>query len=353
VPPRRSATAGDLFANDPGLGRALVDDLADPASALSAALVYRTLPRTWLALGDSITEGMGATDRPRRWITRALIQLRAAAGIGGGAGYLPTWQNTAWADPTGPWALPADAPRVNWAKVPGSRAVILAAGRSATVTVTGTSADLWVHRYGGAPRLAVQVDGGPETTWDTNFAGEKADRLHLAFASHGTHTVAVRNTGTGDGVVGGIMVYAFSGWTSTQIATINGLALESARQILGLIQPDLITIEAGVNNIAAITPEKTAADLDWLIANTIRPVLPRARILLLHTYAPFGSTAAWQPYLDSMRYYAGQHRSLDVLDLSDLMGEATQGGLWQGDGLHPSDAGHERIADHFTDLFLR
>lgn len=76
-----------------------------PLAHWSAALNDRAnRPATWLAMGDSITEGQGASSRDNRWITRTLNGLRAAyptAGVVGGTGYLPGWY--AVFGPDSPW----------------------------------------------------------------------------------------------------------------------------------------------------------------------------------------------------------------------------------------------------------
>ena len=60
-----------------------------------AALANRdNAPAKWLAIGDSITEGMGASTNINRWTQRSLTGLRnrfATTGLtGGGFGFLPS-----------------------------------------------------------------------------------------------------------------------------------------------------------------------------------------------------------------------------------------------------------------------
>lgn len=339
------------------------------ALVLKATYVASRLPTTWLALGDSITEGSGATDRDHRWINLAAGKLRAAAGISGGAGYLPAWQNTGWADAHAPWSWPGGTGDANWGKTWGGRVSVLAAGATGRLVVTGTSLDLWVHAYGGGPTVAVAVDGGTPVVIDTNTATEAGQRTHIPFPARGSHTITVTNTGSGVAAIGGAMVYdgdestglrlydaAFSGATSQQIGAQTGsnLTLPALENIVGIAAPDFITIEAGINDERQSVPvADVITHIDTLIGG-LRTVTPRARIMLVHCYAPAGETAAWQPYLDALRNYAATHRSVGVLDLADLMGgTATTSGLWQADGTHPSNAGHERIASHLADLLLR
>lgn len=327
----------------------------------------RSFPTTWLALGDSITEGMGASDRDHRWITRALTKLRAAAGITGGPGYLPVWMNTQWASGDAPWVL-TSAGKDDWGRALGQRSGTVFPGGDVTATVTGTSAELWYQGFPGGGALGISVDGGPEQTVLTHSDPWRGDlRVPLAFASRGTHTVKVRHISGGNLMISGVMVYdgdetsglrlydaAHSGWTSDQANGSGDFTPEALQQLIRAAAPDLITLGIGVNDqiTAAALPAATVANIDATVS-LIRAAAPRARIVLVHCYAPNGAAAGWQPYLDGMRDWAAQHRSVDVLDLADLMGEATTSGLWQGDGVHPSDAGHERIADHFTDLILR
>lgn len=121
-------------------------------------------PAVWVAYGDSITEGQGATDRQLRWIDQTLTSLRSRyPGSGADVPYLPGWYAV----------FPPDSPWQPYARRTGTvsndsfgslglRTATLSRGASQTYALKGTAADLYYLTKGGV--MAYTVDDGPPTT---------------------------------------------------------------------------------------------------------------------------------------------------------------------------------------------
>lgn len=338
----------------------------DVQDAVTGLRNLTNVPKTWMAIGDSITEGSYASTRENRWISRARDKLRTRAGLTGGVGYIPAWQVTV-ADGGGflwpnPWTPTGDASLIDWLDSLGFRGALLNAGASMSISVTGTSVDVWAIRAPGNAALSIKIDGGTPVTLATDGAyGSPTVRTGISLGTRGTHTVAISSP-TGTAALAGVMVYdgdetaglrlydaAHSGWNSTQAINFNPGNLAA---LVAQAAPDLVSIGIGVNDIAAgIASTTTAANVAQL-AQTVWAGAPRARIIFVLTYAPAGNDAAWGPYTNELRYLCAT-RNLELLDLRDRMGVATTSGYWHGDGLHPSDTGHELIADLFVDCVTR
>jgi hypothetical protein len=69
---------------------------------------------------------------------------------------------------------------------------------SATIRFTGTQMRLYMAKTAGSGVAAVRIDGGPETTVDTYAAQDAGDALVYTSSTLplGSHTLAIRNTGT-------------------------------------------------------------------------------------------------------------------------------------------------------------
>ncbi len=338
-----------LVVSTVGCGQTATDPLSHWRQALKDRQQHAA---TWLAIGDSITEGQGASARQDRWIDRTAASLRD--GVPGGAGYVPGWYAVYGPDST--WT--AYAARTGTvtdesASSLGLRTAVLPAGASQTYAFTGTSADLYYTAGGGV--LGYSVDGGPATDIDT--AGPvAAKRSHVDSPAPGDHSLTVTAlSGTvrlagaagfdGDEDSGVHLVdSAHSGYTSGQFVAADA----DQDPLVSLVQPDLVTIELGVNDYLKgdATPEHVSQNLEDLVQDVRKQVTTPPSIVLVIPYgigpASGGAARTWDEYADAIRTL-GPALSVGVLDLSS-MGTASPGGTWSSDGLHQSDAGHAEMA---------
>lgn len=309
-------------------------------------------PATWVAIGDSITEGQGASARQNRWID----QTAAALAPGATADYLPAWY--AVYGPDSLWESYAERSGTVRDESFGSlglRTATMETGASQTYELTGTSADLYYLTGGGL--LAYSVDDGPATTIDTAGVYSTANRRRVDFPTPGAHRLTVTAlTGTGylSGVTefdgdedNGLHVFdnAHSGYTCAQFVA----AEEELGPIMAMVQPDLVTIELGVNDYlqGSATPAELEANLrDMVVKLRQRLEDQEPSIVLVLPYGIDGDSPgadpSWEDYAAAIRSL-GAELSVGVLDMSS-MGVATEGGYWSTDGLHPSDAGNAEMA---------
>lgn len=336
--------------------RAPVDVLGRWRSALDH---QSTAPASWLALGDSITEGQGASSRSERWIDLTGGSLRT--GPAGGDGYLPGWYavygpDSTWQAYTARTGTVTDESSDSL----GLRTARLEASASQSYAFTGTSADVYYTSPGGV--LAYTVDGGPQTTIDTGGAPSTAHRSHVDFPDRGLHTLtlsAVSGSVSLSGVFAfdgdehsGVHVFdgAHSGYTTGQFVA----AGPDVDPVISMVQPDLVTIELGVNDYLKddATPAHVKDDLSALVDDLRRQLKkkpPSIVLVIPYDIAPGADEQAhsWAEYASAIRSL-GVELSVGVLDMSS-MGTAQPGGDWSADGLHPSDAGHRAMAQRAAD----
>jgi len=192
---------------------------------------------------------------------------------------------------------------------------------------------------------------------DSPEAGSTAHRRHVEFPNRGLHTltvVAVSGTVSLSGVFAfngdersGVHLFdgAHSGYTTGQFVA----AQPDLDPVVSLVQPDLVTIELGVNDYLKgdATPEHVKANLNELVVDLrqqLKNKSPSIVLVLPYDIGPVsnGSVRAWADYASAIRSL-GAELSLGVLDMSSI-GTATPGGYWSQDGLHPSDAGQRQMA---------
>jgi lysophospholipase L1-like esterase len=119
---------------------------------------------------------------------------------------------------------------------------------------------------------------------------------------------------------------------------------------VALLDPDLVTIELGVNDYlrGTASPAELKANLQRQIGNLRDGSAGRSpSIVLVITYGigvvPSPPTYRWDDYADELRSIAKGDPTVGVLDLT-AMGTSKPGGLWAADALHPSDRGNAEMA---------
>src|SRR6478609_5398446 len=142
----------------PGFGGAL-----GYRAILDAALAAKTL--TWVAIGDSITEGQETSTLTNRWIDKAVGSVRTRgfqpAGVTGAVtGFLPGWHGILPA--VNPYTSRSGSATDLSAAGVSPHVTDLGASGSVTYTVTGTDAD--IHWTGGGGTFTWSVDGGGTTS---------------------------------------------------------------------------------------------------------------------------------------------------------------------------------------------
>jgi len=336
---------------------------ADPLATWNAAVADRAdEPANWVALGDSITEGQGASARSTRWMDLTLDGLRTqhpTKGVTGGAGYLPaqfavygpdsTWGDWATAS-TGSSQFDATAPDL------GYRSVAMQAGASRTYAFTGTAIDIWWARYPGSGDFTYSVDGAAPETVATTGTASTGTTTTVDGLSSGEHTVTVTAVSPFsllgftifDGDRGkGIHRYdsAHSGATIATFTEDQEGFLTAMRRAA----PDLITITLGGNDASKLTPEELGTQyVAFLKALAALPTKPS--LLVIGEFDPAssmtdGMASPWSTYLAEIENAAAKGGAAFV-GMADTFPQADHSGtgIYSTDGIHPNDSGQRRIA---------
>jgi hypothetical protein len=169
-----------------------------------------------LMIGDSFTEGRGATLTARSLtvrVTAALRQTLQPSGIAGGFGYLSAWSGSSATAGGGtitdyPVALAGAPDTTDGTYGVSRRNIFLSSGQSATFTITGTGFDIFWVQGPALGTFTYAVDGGSTTTVTSTggAAPTSGHRTQVTGLSAGSHTVVLTRL-TGVNVIEGLMVY--------------------------------------------------------------------------------------------------------------------------------------------------
>lgn len=335
----------------------------DALASWNAAVADRSdAPASWIALGDSITEGQGASSRDTRWMDLVLDELRdrhPTAGTPGGAGYLPARfavyePDSPWAD----WATSSTGTSDFDVTVPslGYRSVAMQAGASRTYPFTGTGIDIWWTRYPGSGDFTYRIDGGAEQEVATSGSATAGATTKVDGLARGQHTVTI--TAQAPFVLQGFTIFdgdrdrgirladsAHSGATIRTFTADQEGFLTAVRRAA----PDLITITLGGNDAADVTPTELGTQYRaFLRALSALPTKPS--LLVIGEFVPDrsmtdGMQSPWSEYLDAIRQAAADSGAAWV-GMADTFPEADSSGsgIYSTDGIHPNDEGQRRIA---------
>lgn len=333
-------------------------------TSFRATLANRFFSRCSIAvIGDSLSEGQGATAVAYRSVNRLADALRLrypVTGVPGGQGFLPPQ----FASPSLPApAIVSGSPSLNTAFGPGWRCRQISGSQSYTYTITGTSFDVVYATGTGGGTMGVAVDRGSVQTINT-YRTTLADGVSTHFTTNGagTHTVtisAVSGSAFLDGIVvyngdesGGLTVHDCShyGFTLHQWATASP-AITSAW--LNTLSPSLLIFELGANDYGGQEPLTTfQADLASM-AKVLNGLTSVPSVLVVADYDPFGlSGIPWSSYVAAYASWATTN-GYALLDLTQRMpptNAALTYGLYASDDVHPSNEGHSFIADAISTL---
>ncbi|HEX9033911.1 MAG TPA: GDSL-type esterase/lipase family protein [Streptosporangiaceae bacterium] len=381
--------------------RSLMPSSQNPAAAVPIASQQSRSLSPWFAglsnrlsatcsvvcLGDSITEGVHASGPPstgfeNRWLARLRDVLRSrypTQGLtGGGRGFIGATSSGegsfAWpaALAGSPITAATGGPKAKFVQLGG-------AGQSITFALAGDSADImWMQAaFGGTFSWA--VDGGTATRVSTNGSSTVDGRItHIPLGSPGPHTLVlswVSGNGNIDGVVEyngdygrGISVHdaGHYGWqTSSWVNALNNGAVSGPAAAIAALSPSAIIITLGSNDqYTGVDPATFQSRLQAIIASLrARLANPYPAIVLNMLPARVsqsGYTFPWSQYVAAAYNVAAADTAgpggMSVVSVMDftvipaMPGADTDAyGFWQsGDLVHPSNRGHQMIADCLT-----
>jgi lysophospholipase L1-like esterase len=392
-------------ANPHGTGIAsLADAAADPATVDvkgGGVLTYDTTTSTWrpdgttvalmgwhaalagrhyaranvVCLGDSITEGQGATAFAHTWPARLRDLLRArfpTAGVVGGRGFIGaastgtlsyTWPTTI----TGGPSLDAGwGPKRYAAFLDGA-----APADTLTYTLQGTAADIMWGRSDFSGSFRYQVDGGAWTTVNTGGTVQDGLLTRVALGASGMHELHIESVdATFKQIVAGVVEYdgdedagltvhdaGHFGWSTTDWAsgTTDPARWPSA---IGALAPDLVVIMLGANDQWASTdPSVFRSNLSTIIgalrAASIAPIPYPPILLAMHAARGDGPYAhTWAAYVEEAHTLAAADSTVAVADLTlgPRLPDQTASPTWglYADAVHLSDTGLSYVADRLA-----
>lgn len=340
---------------------------ADPLATWDTAVRDRAhSSANWVAVGDSLSEGQGASTRSDRWIDRTLSSLRAAhptKGAPGGDGYLPAKFGVYGPDSNwGDWSSASSGSSAFDDTIPdlGYRALSMQAGASRTYRFTGTDLDIWWTRYPGSGTFTYAIDSGTAKSVDTDGADSVSRVTSVTGLRSGEHSVTITATSPFD-LEGMTIRNGDRGKGITLFdATHSGAAValftqdtDGFLQAMRRAAPDLVTITLGGNDAqdvtASVFQKRYAA-----FVRKIKALPTHPSVLVIGEQAP--STAEqktakspWSAYEKAMKSVASSTGSAYV-DLAPVF-PASNGprpGISTTDHLHPNDQGQRMLAKAVT-----
>jgi len=347
----------------------------DPWATWDAALAsVDAEPARWLALGDSITEGQGASALDTRWVDLARDGLRAAhpvEGVPGGVGYRPAAFATY--GPDSPWAQWAGDRRGRTSvdtSTPdlGFRALELSPGASLRYDVVGTDLDLWWTPGGGTFRY--RVDAGAEQAVDTSVAASTTGITSVTGLASGPHAVTISvDDDAGSGVVLQGLAQ-FDGDRDRGVALVDSARsgatvstftddLPAFLAAAAAAEPDLVTITLGANDAVTTGPDELAERYTTLIEG-LQSLDSDPTVLVVDEFTEgLSVTSAWdapaadyRAALDEVVEQTGV-ASVTVDEALASAGGTDLGALLSADGLHPNDDGQRVLAAFMTETLAR
>lgn len=339
-----------------------------PLTAWQTAIANRaTNPAKFLVIGDSISEGQGASIRNERWVSKFRQKYRtkyATAGVTSGSeNYIPATYSVG--APDSPWNsysgfTGAPAPTVTNGTM-GYRGIALSAAGSVTYTIVGTAMDIWYVGTGGT--FSYKVDGNSAinvVTSSTYHTDYRNINISLG-AADSSHTVVIAWV-SGTIIFGGFMVYNTDRLTGIQYsdsaksgAKSGDFLVEGGEfiRVLNTAAPDLIFIELGGNDALQLIPAATfQSNLNAFASSILGGSLTKIpSLVFVCIYTPQTSLLPgvnWNDYRAAMQAVVNSDTNkMMFMDLAAYMPVTnTSGtGYYRPDGLHPNDSGHSRIAD--------
>ncbi len=339
-----------------------------------AALANRDYARVnVMCIGDSITEGQGATNADYRWTNRLRDNLRArfpTVGLtGGGRGYLQPRLNAGVTTFTLPWVTITGSTANQSGYSPNDHATLITRACTVTYSLVGDSADIMWIKGGGFGTFSWSVDGGSTTNVSTSGTPTTDGQVtHVSLGTAGAHTLAIAWVSGSvylDGVVeyngdysSGIQVHcggAYGSSTGSWEGSITSLQYPAA---VAALNPGLVIIMLGTNDANTGFNESAAAyqsNMNAVISLVRGAFTTPPPILLVSAYYCTGlgtSLATWQSFIAATAAIAAGDPMIDFLDLSTMRMPANNSGntwgLYAGDSVHPGNKGHALIADYVT-----
>lgn len=333
-----------------------------------AALAARHVaPADVVCIGDSITEGTGATVRENRWLDLLQAQLRAAyptALTPGGAGYIPAYT---MADYPPNWGYGGNI-AANGTFGLARRSVVLKSPDGViSRAVTGTSVVVAWTSGPGLGAFRVLVDGavvGSNVSTANASGATGGNRLAVPLGTRGAHTVRIEWVSGGDVYIAGIFIrdgdetrgirVTDSGQHGSSSADWSRLANPGTAYLLGqelaVVNPALVILGLGPNDmIQGLTPASHLANMRDIVAQ-IRSTAPGADIVLHAAYQLAADYAyPWSAYVANLATIAGETPNTVLLDFSRQLPRANANpyGMIAADGVHLNDTGDAFYAARF------
>lgn len=329
-----------------------------------AALAKRNTARCTIAMvGDSISEGAYSTDfqnnsTPGR-LTALLRSQYPTSGVAQGRGWIPA-SNFAPGPNNPPVTVSGTSSITQSDWSPSNQLIPMSqAAHSCTVTLTGTSFDLNYVTFSSAGVAYYQIDSNPVVTFNTFSASTVPNvKLNVALTA-GSHTVKVGWSSGGPVYFSGYTEYNQDENAGINVArfalsgssTVEWLAATHLPISIATFNPSLVIIQYGVNDARidshGLTSSQFGNNLSSIISNLQAQFTTPLPVLISMVYqAGLNFKEPWGNYVAIANTIATSNYAF-VVDHSARMPIANIAptyGLYNGDTIHPSDAGYNYIA---------
>jgi lysophospholipase L1-like esterase len=327
-----------------------------------------------LAIGDSITEGTGASTMALRWQTILQALLREYKGSLVGATFPYIAANPVTSVTGKPVVLAGTITRSNTFGGISGRSSNMSAGATETFTFTGDQFKVLYFMGSTTAFMNIVIDGGAPTIFDTNSTrlavpGNAAAVWTSPMLTLGTHTVVISRdastpVGTNTVVLGGMVTYSQDQSTGIRIldggyhGANSGTGIDwnhTGKNTVAAGGADLVAIAFGMNDVPTNGVGGTGSaqfktNINSIISKLRAEGLTKSYLLIGMYQGNSKYTADWTPYMTALSEIAAGDSKIAFLNLGLHMPAPPNpynlaGGLGlYADGLHPSDNGHSWMA---------
>lgn len=338
-----------------------------------AALANRHYsPAKIAVIGDSLSEGVGASQFGRGWVPKMAELLRARFPAPGGVGFVASWDNPGYGGGDPAYTYPVSQNSGYYSETDGFALkcnTLLATGDRLTYTFSGTSIHVWYLKQFGGGNFSVTIDGvvvatsivtasttsGPVVWTSATLAAGNHTILVTRLSGGGTSPVLVNGFRVFNGdETKGIQVFngSQSGLTSVNFATGAADWNRWARW-LGIIQPQLVIVELGLNDWAGNIPMASLKANLKTIISVIRAQTTTDPSIVVFAAAEANSGAYASTYTQLHQVWEQVVAEDAKTALFDASARFIPPSVDNSDGyyydlMHPSDKGHAAIADRMV-----